>query len=80
MSGSVVKKNMISKGERKIILNPYDNCFDLKDTSMKNSRKLKMCREEILEEAVGRLQGKHKTLLDSCNTLVEDKEFTEHQN
>ena len=24
MSGSVVKKNMISKGERKIILNPYE--------------------------------------------------------
>ena len=78
MSGSVVRKNMISKWERKRILNPYDNCFDLKDTSMKNPRKLKMCREEILEEAVGRLQGKHKTLLDSCNTLVKDKEFTGH--
>ena len=79
MTGSVVRNNMISKGERKRILNPYDNCFDLKYTSMKNSRKLKMCREEILEEAVGRLQGKHKILLGSCNTLVEDKEFTEHQ-
>ena len=27
MTGSVVRNNMISKGERKIILNPYDNFF-----------------------------------------------------
>ena len=53
------KEYDIKRGEEENI-EPIRQFFYLKDTSMKISRKWKRCREEILEDAVGRLQGKHK--------------------